>query len=378
MTVAETLRRKVIGVPITKAASSEDGGLLVLGKFTSDQKDEAGDIITRSATERALPKYKRWGNIRRMHLPQPVGRVTRIGVEDGLDWNEVEIKVIDPQAKFEVENGLLQALSVGILVNFADVNTLEDGGWVINDYMLAEISLVDHPANYDAALETLNLSLDAQLRSQIREQGVVPVLRSIGMFPAQEGEPMDKELEGTTPVADEVIVDAQPDVEKTLAVEEEAPAAEAAVEEQPVAEVEPVVEEVPAEEAHVSQDTAVQVDGLAQLFSSLTGAIEALSAKFDSFVAQNQDAPAPAADVESETAKDISGDGDRVAQLEKQVADLTAKLEAISVPVDRKGALPVEEPAEEVAVESDQVERALKPASLRAAVGKYLETKARK
>src|SRR5512138_2553746 len=123
------MRRKVIGVPLQKSITkTEQGFLIVRGYFTSDNKDEVGDIITRSATERAIPKYRQWGNIRYMHGPEPVGRVLRIGVEDGLDWNEVEICVIDPKAAFQVENGLLKALSVGILFTMKDVDFLEDGG----------------------------------------------------------------------------------------------------------------------------------------------------------------------------------------------------------------------------------------------------------
>ena len=189
--VDKQLHRKIIGVPLQKGIQkNEDGSVLVLGKFTSDNRDEVGDIITRTATERAIPRYRQWGNIRYMHQPRPVGRVTRIGSADGLEWNEVEIKVIDPQAAFEVEQGLLQALSVGILVNFEDVEMLADGGWVINDYQLAEISLVDHPANYDARL-LLN-SIDDATRTLIREQGLVPALRSMGITIQGETKSMEQ------------------------------------------------------------------------------------------------------------------------------------------------------------------------------------------
>ncbi len=148
------VRQKVFHAMLNKGMEkTAKDTLLVRGYFTSDNKDETGDIITRSATERAIPKYRQWMNIRLMHQPIPVGKVRRIGSEDGLEWNELEIEVIDPNAVFMVENGLLPALSVGILVNFEDIDFLEDGGLLINDYQLAEISLVDHPANYDAFLK---------------------------------------------------------------------------------------------------------------------------------------------------------------------------------------------------------------------------------
>lgn len=182
----KTVLNKVIGVPLTKHYKSSDPkeALIVRGKFTSDNKDEVGDIITRAATERALPKYRQWGNIRYMHQPKPVGKVAAIGEDDGLEWNEVEIKVIDPQAAFEVENGLLSALSVGIAIRFDDIEMLEDGGWIINDYSLAEISLVDHPANYDATLD-YNLMTD-DFRMAARELGMVPAIKKYGLPKTKE------------------------------------------------------------------------------------------------------------------------------------------------------------------------------------------------
>lgn len=165
------IKTKVFGVPLNKRFDKgADGSLFVSGYFTSDARDEIGDIITRGATERAIPKYKQWGNIRYMHQPKPVAKVVKIGMQDGLEWNEAQIKVIDPQAVFEVENGLLTALSVGILVNMDDIEMQEDGGWVINDYSLAEISLVDHPANYDARLKSMDV-----------EQGLRYLARSYGL-----------------------------------------------------------------------------------------------------------------------------------------------------------------------------------------------------
>lgn len=136
--------------------SADGKRLSVRGYFTSDQRDAVGDIITRDATIKAIPDYRQWGNIRYMHQPKPVGVVRAIGEEDGLEWNEVAFDITKPDVIEDVENGLLKALSVGILVDFKDIDQLQDGGWVINGYKLAEISLVDHPANYDARLKTMS------------------------------------------------------------------------------------------------------------------------------------------------------------------------------------------------------------------------------
>lgn len=255
-TFSREQRHKVIGVPLAKGMSkADDGSLLVKGYFTSDNKDEIGDIITRSATERAIPKYRQWGNIRYMHMPRPVAKVVRMGTEDGLDWNEVEIKVIDPQTVFEVENGLLAALSVGILINVEDIQMLEDGGWLINDYQLAEISLVDHPANYDARLK--DLPVDQGLRMLARQYGFDAVAkgmhellnREIDMEKEME-QPVEEEIE--QPAAEEEIIEETLPVEEERAIEGEQPAAEEEIE-QPAAEqeVEQPAEEQPAEEEEI-------------------------------------------------------------------------------------------------------------------------------
>lgn len=170
---------KYFGVPLQRILPDENPDTaLVRGFFTSDDRDEEGDIITRGATERAIEKYRRWGNVRYMHLPKPVGKITRIGIDDGLAWNEVEIEVIDPQAIFEVRKGLLTALSVGISLDFDDLEFLEDGGMVISDYTLCELSLVDHPANYDAFLTSIKgamhalSSLPLETQAQLQKEGV--------------------------------------------------------------------------------------------------------------------------------------------------------------------------------------------------------------
>lgn len=240
-------RLKFFGVPLQKLFhKNPDGTLIVRGFFTSDNKDEVGDIITRSATERALPKYRQWGNIRRMHLPEPVAVVLRIGTDDGLAWNEVEIKVIDPRAVFEVENGLLKALSVGIFMRYEDVDFLEDGGLIINDYTLAEISLVDHPANYDAVLQR---GATDGVRMLVRQYGMDSVARSFQKILDSEVDVEQDELVTNDPLETDVDApEAEQELDKTASVDaeveqntqEETPAEEEAPEATPV---EPEVED---------------------------------------------------------------------------------------------------------------------------------------
>jgi len=146
----------------------EKGNLIVSGFFTSDNKDAVGDIITKDATQRAIPSYKEWGNIRFMHKPEPIGKVLKIGESDGMLWNEMEIKVVDKKAINLVEEEIMTAFSVGIMIDWDDIEELDDGGWIISDYSMVEISLVDHPANYDAKLGKQVLSGD---KSELRLKG---------------------------------------------------------------------------------------------------------------------------------------------------------------------------------------------------------------
>ena len=65
VSMSAELMKKVIGVPLQKSLEKDEKGFLkVRGYFTSDAQDEVGDIITKSATERAVPIYRQWGNIR--------------------------------------------------------------------------------------------------------------------------------------------------------------------------------------------------------------------------------------------------------------------------------------------------------------------------
>src|SRR5512138_2674532 len=241
------LVKKIVGVRLEKSIERDESGFLkVRGFFTSDARDEVGDIITRAATEKAIPIYRQWGNIRRMHAPDPVGRVLGIGTEDGLEWNEVEILVIDPKAVFEVENQLLKALSVGILVNMDMVDMMRDGGFVINEYQLAEISLVDHPANYDARL-FLGLNLDKRERMLVRELGVHDYLANKKNLESNHME------ENNTPAAAEE----QPVVETRVETAKDITTDKPAAEEEPAAEVPAEVEAPDAEAASVAEESAV-------------------------------------------------------------------------------------------------------------------------
>lgn len=248
---------KNIGVPLRKSVEkTKKGSLIVSGYFTSDAPDMHGDIITRMATENATKVYRQWGNIRRMHAPDPVGKVVGIGVEDGLEWNEVKIEVIDPKAVFEVENGLLQALSIGALIKFEDITWLEDGGMLISDYLLGEISLVDHPANYDSFLKDENSARSA-VNMLVRQYGLDNVSR--GMLDLLKEKDMADEITKDVTVEDEITEETTIEADADNVEAEDAETTKEIIEEtEEVTEEVVEEEEVPAESDIVDENEIVE------------------------------------------------------------------------------------------------------------------------
>lgn len=424
---------KRIGVPLMHKSMQKDENereyLLVTGKFTSDQRDEVGDTITREATLRAVPKYKEWGNIRYMHQPRPVAVVNRISEGDGLQWNEVEIKVYNKEAIFEVEVGLLKALSVGILINMEDVEVEGDGGWKIHDYSLAEISLVDHPANYDAKLDIKNLGSD--FVNLARQEGIYTAVKQFKVDEdVTEEITMDEEQE----LVEEEVIEENKDIveeeveeiveetkelieeEKEVPVEEEEEEEEVEEEEEElergmveeivtdelVVEDEPVVEkeldeevveeetiEIEDEEEIVlEEEVELEVQELSlepstpdlteTLVAAITDLQTTVKALAEAFYAEKQTTSEPVEEVQEEVVEELVEEDKGVEEIEllkKEIASLREELDALRAPANRKGkVLPVEveEPAEEVEEKAIVKE---KPLNLREAVKLHVESR---
>lgn len=290
--------------------------LEVKAKFTDETPDSHGDIITRSATERALPDYREWRNIRYMHQPKAVGLAKHIGTDDGADlnWNEVIIKLVDKDTIHQVQEGVLKGLSVGILFNPWDSKSCEmtdEGNWKIKEYLLAEISVVDHPAHPNASvieqslgavedkkIKSFTPELKTAIRSATSTEELVPLLKSLiqekeedmekeileveeqeletaekegrdwdkernmpeDVVEAVEIEEEEEEIEEPVEEVEEVVEEEEieEEVEEELEPELEEEVAEA--EEEIELEVEPIVEEEPAEEAEVEEIEAEPVE----------------------------------------------------------------------------------------------------------------------
>jgi len=356
---------KTIGVPLEKSVEKTDKStILVRGFFTSDAPDMHGDIITRAATEGAIGLYRQWGNIRRMHKPEPVGKVRRIGVDDGLEWNEVEIEVIDPKAIFEVENDLLQALSIGALIKWDDITWLEDGGMLISAYLLGEISLVDHPANYDSYLTDEN-SAQSAVQMLVKRYGLDVV--SKGMLEILKEKDMTDELEKDVTIEDETIEEApetnediteEKDVETTTEITEEVEETTDDVEEDVVVEND-IDEELEEEVIEDGADEIVEDDETTEEVElSVDEDIDPISERLTAIETQigaMHDLLKSMATVDTEEAIEEDVEEEPIEEVQKDINDTDE--EETEVVVEQKTVIPSDE------IETEETEEVEKDAS---------------
>lgn len=365
---------KVLFAKLDKSFEKDaKGNLIVTGKFTSDNMDEVGDIITRSATERALPAYRQWGNIRYMHAPRPVGKALGIGEDDGLAWNEVKMKIVPKDVINEVEEGLLSALSVGIRFGFDDFKVLEDGGWIIENYSLVEISLVDHPANYDATLNGKNLDAKA-LKSLMRTKGVLisnqkendMTDKEKALELEQVEETLEEVVESTEEATEEVVEEATEEVIEDKALDLEIvtdevveESTEEVVEEEVVEEVE-VIEEVIEDESIDSDESvdklntdateAIEVEEAGEteeafdmkaLATSLSDSVKSITDRLDALEAvdEGSEEQVDSEEVVEEEVVEEDTSLETGEAKDAKIADLERQLAEYETPVNRKGAV---------------------------------------
>lgn len=152
---------------------------IIPGYYTSGMVDLQGHIIRRSTMEAAIGDYMEWGTVREMHQ-NPIGTVADIGTPH---WNSIRAKIVNTAEGDKVlqyvREGVYKAFSIGALITDAKLvpisslepetlaglppailKSLHETGTVleITDLVLAEISIVDRPANPAARIsEVKNL-----------------------------------------------------------------------------------------------------------------------------------------------------------------------------------------------------------------------------
>lgn len=122
---------------------------VVWGFASTDSIDKQGDIVSKKALEQAVIEYAKWRNIREMHQSKTVG-VARHVVLLGKGLF-VGVEISDPECWEKIQKGIYKGFSIGGMVG--DRETQVRGGKpvsVITQMTIAEVSVVDQPANNDA------------------------------------------------------------------------------------------------------------------------------------------------------------------------------------------------------------------------------------
>jgi HK97 family phage prohead protease len=135
------MTEKTIYAPIEKIDREER---MVYGYASTEALDSQGEVVRKEALAAALPDYMRFANIREMHQPSAVGVAEEAAIDDKGLW--IRAKVVDDEAWKKVLERVYKGFSIGGIVTRRDAGDPK----VITGLSLAEISLVDRPANPEA------------------------------------------------------------------------------------------------------------------------------------------------------------------------------------------------------------------------------------
>lgn len=124
---------------------------MVYGICTSEALDSQGEVVLHEAIVKAWDAYMEYANIREMHQPSAVG-VTK-EFSHGKDGTWIGVHVVDDRAWKFVKEGVYKGFSIGGRVTKKTKN-------IIEGIILAEISLVDRPANPDAMFSVTKVDGD--------------------------------------------------------------------------------------------------------------------------------------------------------------------------------------------------------------------------
>lgn len=125
---------------------------MIWGYATTDTLDKQGEVLSEKAIRNALPDYKKWRNIREMHQQKTVGKAEHLLMIPGKGLL-VGIKITDESCWEKIQSGLYQGLSIGGIIHNREKRFF--GGrmlTVITELTIAEISVVDQPANNETTL----------------------------------------------------------------------------------------------------------------------------------------------------------------------------------------------------------------------------------
>lgn len=142
---------KIYGA-IQKIEEEDDGTIRITGIASTEDIDNAGEIVRADAIRKAVPKYTQYPSLREMHGLSAAGTTTEIEVGDD-NITRIVGHVVDPVAIKKVRTGTYRGLSIGGKVVKRD----PDDRKIITEIDLKEISLVDRPCNESCSMSLLKV-----------------------------------------------------------------------------------------------------------------------------------------------------------------------------------------------------------------------------
>lgn len=140
-----------LNVPICKIDEEQR---IVTGIATNEALDSQGDIVDYEASKKAFADWT--GNIREMHNPIAIGKGIDVQFNDKTKDVIVSAKISESadgeNAWIKVKEKILTGFSIGGRIFEVAKDKTVEGANRITDYALAELSLVDSPANPEAQL----------------------------------------------------------------------------------------------------------------------------------------------------------------------------------------------------------------------------------
>ena len=160
---------------IAKWEKLDDGTLMVFGKAAGADLDLDEQICDPDWLAREMPAWFEWGNVREQHTNIAAG----VGKEMTADGSDYYLKahVVDPGTVKKVETGVLKGFSLGA-INGRVIRDKAARGGRINDGKIAEISLVDRPANATCSI-SIAKSVGGTTLMPV-EAEIEPVTESVG------------------------------------------------------------------------------------------------------------------------------------------------------------------------------------------------------
>ncbi len=146
LTFKAQFTQKILEDLMKKVEKKGAKGNIVWGMATTEALDKQGDITSSRAISEALPEYSKWRNIREMHQAKTVGVAKHlIMLPKGL---LVGAEITDRECIKKIESGMYGGFSIGGIIHKREQKFVEGRSVsVITKLTIAEISIVDQPAN---------------------------------------------------------------------------------------------------------------------------------------------------------------------------------------------------------------------------------------